>query len=70
MFHDILFLCLGLVLVLGGANYLTDGATAVAKRFHMSDLMIGMTVVAFGSCTPDLVVSLTSTLQGKGHSYW
>ena len=66
MFHDILFLCLGLALVLGGANYLTEGATAVAKKFHLSDLVIGMTVVAFGSCTPDLVVSLTSTLEGKG----
>ena len=66
MFHDILFLCLGLALVLGGANYLTEGASAVAKRFHVSDLVIGMTVVAFGSCTPDLVVSLTSTLQDKG----
>ena len=66
MFHDILFLCLGLALVLAGANYLTDGATAVAKRFKMSDLVIGMTVVAFGSSTPDLVVSLTSTLQDKG----
>lgn len=66
MFHDILFLCLGLAMVLGGANYLTDGATAVAHRFKMSDLLIGMTIVAFGSCTPDLVVSLTSTLQDKG----
>lgn len=66
MFHEILFLCLGLALVLGGANYLTDGATAIAKRFKMSDLVIGMTVVAFGSSTPDLVVSLTSTLQDKG----
>ena len=66
MFHDILFLILGLTLVLGGANYLTDGATAIAKRFKMSDLVIGMTVVAFGSSTPDLVVSLTSTLQNKG----
>ena len=66
MFHDILFLILGLVLVLGGANYLTDGASAVARRFGMSDLVIGMTVVALGSCTPDLVVSLTSTLQDKG----
>ena len=66
MFHDILFLCLGLALVLGGANYLTEGATAVAKRFKLSDLIIGMTVVAFGSSTPDFVVSFTSTLQGKG----
>ena len=66
MFHDILFLCIGLTLVLAGANYLTDGATAIARKFNMSDLVIGMTVVAFGSSTPDLVVSLTSTLQGKG----
>ena len=66
MFHDILFLVLGLALVLAGANYLTEGATAVTKRFHLSDLLIGMTVVAFGSCAPDLVVSLTSTFQDKG----
>lgn len=66
MGHDILFLILGLALVLAGANYLTDGATAIAKRFKLSDLIIGMTVVAFGSSTPDLVVSLTSTLQDKG----
>lgn len=66
MGHDIIFLLLGITMVLGGANYLTDGATAVAKKFHMSDLMIGMTVVAIGSSTPDLVVSLTSTLQDKG----
>lgn len=66
MFHDILFLIIGLALVLAGANYLTDGATSIAKKFKISDLVIGMTVVAFGSSTPDLVVSLTSTLQGKG----
>ena len=65
MLHDIIFLILGLVLVLAGANYLTDGASAVARRLKLSDLVIGMTVVAFGSSTPDLVVSLTSTLQGK-----
>ena len=66
MFHDILFLILGIGLVLAGANYLTEGATAIAKKFHLSELVIGMTVVAFGSCTPDLVVSLTSTLENKG----
>ena len=66
MFHDILFLCIGLALVLAGANYLTEGATAVAKRFNMSDMVIGMTVVALGSCMPDFVVSFTSTIQDKG----
>lgn len=66
MFHDIIFLILGITLVLAGANYMTDGATAIAKRLHISDLIIGMTIVAIGSSTPDLVVSLTSTLQNKG----
>ena len=63
MIHDIIFLILGLALVLAGANYMTDGASDVAKRFHVSDLIIGMTIVAFGSSTPDLVISLTSTIQ-------
>lgn len=66
MLHDIIFLILGITLVLAGANYLTDGATAVAKKFHVSELVIGLTIVAIGSSTPDLVVSLTSTLEGKG----
>lgn len=66
MFHDFLFLFIGLTMVLGGAYYLTEGATAIAKKFKLSDLIIGMTIVALGSSTPDLVVSLTSTLQGKG----
>ena len=66
MFHEILFLCLGLALVLAGANYLTEGASAVARKFRLSELIIGMTIVAFGSSTPDLVVTLTSTLPGKG----
>lgn len=65
MLHDILFLILGLVAVVAGANYLTDGASAIARRFKVSDLVIGLTVVAFGSSTPDLVVSLTSVLEGK-----
>ena len=62
MFHDILFLILGLILIVAGGNYLTDGAEAVARRFHVSKLVIGLTVVAFGSSTPDLVISLMSTL--------
>lgn len=65
MIHDLIFVILGLTLILAGANYLTDGASAIARRFKLSDLIIGMTIVAFGSSTPDLVISLTSTLQDK-----
>lgn len=64
MFHDILFFILGLVLIVLGGNYLTDGATVIARRFHVSGLVIGLTVVAFGSSAPDLVVCMMSTLQG------
>ncbi|MDD6227901.1 MAG: sodium:calcium antiporter, partial [Bacteroidales bacterium] len=46
---DILWLILGLVLILVGANALTDGASAIAKKWGVSDLVIGLTVVAFGT---------------------
>ena len=65
MFHDILFLLLGLVLLVAGANYVTDGAVAVAKRFNVSNLIIGLTVVALGSTLPDLVVCVESAFQDK-----
>ncbi|MDE6681959.1 MAG: hypothetical protein K2J87_00865 [Muribaculaceae bacterium] len=56
MFHDILFLVLGLILLVLGANYVTDGAVAIAQRFKVSNLIIGLTVVALGSTLPDMVV--------------
>lgn len=65
MFHDILFLSIGLVLIIAGGDYLTDGAEAIARRFRISNVVIGLTVVAFGSSTPDFVVALMSTLEGK-----
>lgn len=65
MFHDILFLVLGLVLLILGANYMTDGAVAVARRFRVSNLMIGLTVVALGSSMPDIVVCVESALEYK-----
>lgn len=65
MLHDILFLVVGLVLLVLGANYVTDGAVAVAKRFKVSNLIIGLTVVALGSTMPDLVVCVESAFQNK-----
>ena len=55
----------GLALILLGANGLTDGAASVAKRFHISDLVIGLTIVAFGTSAPELVISIMSSLQGS-----
>ncbi len=62
---DIVCLLGGLVLILLGANCLTDGASSLAKRFKISDLVIGLTVVAFGTSAPELAVSLSSAIKGS-----
>ena len=59
---DIVCLLGGLVLILLG---LTDGASSLAKRFKISDLVIGLTVVAFGTSAPELAVSLSSAIKGS-----
>ena len=48
-----------------GANGLTDGASAVAKRFHIPNIVIGLTIVAFGTSAPELAVSVSSALKGS-----
>lgn len=55
----------GLVLILAGANFLTDGASALARRMGVSDLVVGLTVVAFGTSMPEFVISAVSALQGS-----
>ena len=62
---DIVCLLGGLVLILLSANCLTDGASSLAKRFKISDLVIGLTVVAFGTSAPELAVSLSSAIKGS-----
>lgn len=62
---EIVVLLLGLVLILGGANFLTDGSAAVAQRFRVPEFIIGLTVIAVGTSTPELVVSVLSAIAGK-----
>lgn len=62
---DIIILIIGLALILIGANCLTDGAAAVAKRWGVSDLVIGLTIVAFGTSAPELVISTLSAVNGS-----
>lgn len=62
---DILFLLLGLGLILLGANLLTDGASSIARRWGVSDLVVGLTVVAFGTSAPEFVISLLSAINGS-----
>ena len=62
---DILLLIGGLLLILIGANGLTDGAASVAKRFRIPSIVIGLTIVAFGTSAPELTVSVSSALKGS-----
>ena len=62
---NILLLVGGLLLILLGANGLTDGAASVAKRFHIPNIVIGLTIVAFGTSAPELTVSVSSALKGS-----
>ena len=60
---NILLLIGGLILILLGANGLTDGAASVAKRFRIPSIVIGLTIVAFGTSAPELTVSVASALK-------
>lgn len=65
MIFDIVWLVAGLAAILVGADMLTDGSSAIAKRMGVSDLIIGLTVVAFGTSTPELVISVMSAVNGN-----
>lgn len=66
MFIDLLLLVTGLVLLLGGGNYLVQGASALARGLGVSPLVIGLTVVAFGTSAPELSINLLGAIQGNG----
>lgn len=65
MLLDILLLVVGAALVLFGADKLTDGATGLARRFNISEMVIGLTVVAFGTSLPEFVTSFVSIMKGS-----
>ena len=60
---DYLFIVVGFTLLIFGSNFLVDGASGLAKRFNVSNLIIGLTVVAFGTSAPELVVNLVAALN-------
>lgn len=61
----IVFIIVGFVALVKGADYLVDGASSIAKRFGISDLIIGLTVVAFGTSMPEFVVNMVSVAEGS-----
>lgn len=66
MWIDILWIVAGLVLILVGSDWLVDGASGVARKYGISEFIIGMTIVGIGTSMPELVSSLISAIQGHG----
>jgi cation:H+ antiporter len=64
MITQILLLLVGFAVLIFGADFLVSGASSLAKRFNISELAIGLTVVAFGTSTPELIVSGIASVQG------
>lgn len=62
---DIILVVLGVAMVLYGADRLTEGASQLARRFHVDEMIIGLTIVAFGTSMPEFVISLMSALKGS-----
>ena len=66
MLIPILLFILGLVLLIKGGDWFVDGASGIAHRFHLPELLIGATVVSIGTTLPEVMVSATSAVSGHG----
>ena len=60
----IVLIVLGFILLIKGADFLVDGASNIAKKFHIPDIIIGLTIVSIGTSMPELFVSITSAIHG------
>jgi len=65
MFLSFLLLFVGFVILIKGADFLVTGASSLAKKFNISNLAIGLTIVAFGTSTPEMVVGFLSAIEGR-----
>lgn len=65
MILQIVLLLAGLALIVFGADWLVDGASSIARKAGISEFVIGLTIVGFGTSCPELVVSLTGALEGN-----
>ena len=66
MLVSVLLFAVGLVLLIKGGDWFVDGATGIARRFHLPDIIVGATVVSIGTTLPEVMVSVTGALQGQG----
>lgn len=61
----VLYLIVGFVLLVKGADFFVEGASSIAKRMHIPTIVIGLTIVAFGTSAPELAVSLSAAIKGS-----
>lgn len=66
MLLEILIIILGFILLICGANLLIKGSVNIAKKFHIPEILIGLTIVALGTSAPELIVTITSASKGAG----
>lgn len=66
MLTSVLLFALGLVLLIKGGDWFVDGATGIARRFHLPDIVVGATVVSIGTTLPEVMVSATGAMLGQG----
>lgn len=65
MFLTVIWIILGFVLLIKGADFLVEGSSNIAKKFHIPEILIGLTIVSIGTSMPELFVSTTSAIQGR-----
>ncbi len=66
MLIPVLLFAVGLVLLIKGGDWFVDGATGLARRFRLPDIIVGATVVSIGTTLPEVMVSVTGALEGQG----
>lgn len=65
MVLTVILIILGFILLIKGADFLVDGSSNIAKKFHIPEILIGLTIVSIGTSMPELFVSVTSAIQGR-----
>lgn len=64
MIVSVILIIVGFILLIKGAEFLVDGSSSIAKKFHIPEIIIGLTIVSIGTSMPELFVSVTSALDG------
>lgn len=67
MIISIFLIIIGFILLINGANFLINGASSIAKKSHISEIVIGLTIVSIGTSMPELFISITSALEGRSN---